>query len=392
MKNPAFIPTKPIVGLLCNPCEWSAEAYGRNGFRKKARLGEPAGVELLKIRLSDDNIKSAQRQGQLDCLRHHQGEFVPLKVQFADIAAVYDFYSENVPDCAKEIDPLYYRLANSLEEAGKPFVNPLHIRQVCMDKWKTHQAISAADIPMPATVLYSESGLRHLLNNEKLVFVKNRTGTEGEGQFVVRRHDGEYIARVKCLDVFRASSVARIARFLEGQGVDDNWIAQAGVESMRIDGRVMDFRAIFQRDSGRTLHETATYARLGASGSYHSNIGAEPGKLGFSADPASLLENWSDLGKKISGLGQKAIAVIEAWCGKLAGEAGVDIMLSNSGGLYFIEANTKPGHYGLEWLSKMHGGAWTDSFREFFLRPLRYAKSLCEQPAQDEPAFEMVIE
>jgi hypothetical protein len=176
-----FKPAAPVVGLLNNPCEWNSTIYGRSGFRKKVLKGASAGVELLEIGLSRNNVRSACGDGLMDCLRYDGAQIVPVKVRQQDIAAIYDFYCEGEESCGKRMDALYLELMNALEKAGKPFVNPMAFTQICMDKWATYTAISGSGILQPATAIYGPKTVAEILESGGLAFIKKRNGTEGTG-------------------------------------------------------------------------------------------------------------------------------------------------------------------------------------------------------------------
>ncbi|VVC00010.1 YheC/D like ATP-grasp [uncultured archaeon] len=368
----------PIVGMLSNPVEWKDDPCGRTGFRTKVTRGMPAGVELLEIELSRENLKLVSEKQPVKCLKSDGGKILPISVPFQEIGAIYDFYLYGEPSCGKENDSFYLSMNQLLEKSGKPFIDYLSMIELCGDKWKSHLAMENLGVPVPKTKLYSAPAVESLLGNAGFVFLKKRMGYEGDGQIVLRREGTGYVASNNGTKM-KFENVACLLSYLDGNSLDESWIAQEGKEVIRIDGRVLDFRVIFQRGCDGTLCETATYARVGAEGAYQSNIGTAPGKKGAADDPKRILADWSTIKNGVISIGEQGVFAIETETGKLVGEIGVDIMLLKDGTLYFIEANTRLGHVGLTTLSEKIGGAWTAALQNYFIRPLEYAKWLMQR-------------
>ncbi|MCX6769628.1 MAG: hypothetical protein NT051_03030 [Candidatus Micrarchaeota archaeon] len=367
----------PVVALLNNPVEWKSTIYGRNGFRKKARLGAPAGIELFELELNANNVKSASIKGELEGFRAgSNGKLARISVPMESIVAAYDFYCAGEPDCGQKMDSIYFNLMSALVKAGKPFVNPPQVTDICADKWETHLAVLPTGINLPATNRYTPGWLGEVLEENKMAFIKKRNGTEGTGQAFVEKKGSTYAAYEKSTALFAVDSLAGILEWAESRNFDDKWIVQAGIDSARIDGRVMSFRSVFQRDGDLKLHETATYAIIGAEGSRQSNVGPVPGLMGYGAEPSGIISGWDRIREQISEMGTKAVAALEKACGEAGGEIGIDTLLSTDARLIFIEANTKLGHSQFERLAEMHGGKLKEAFGKFFVRPLRYARGL----------------
>lgn len=365
----------PVVGMLSNPVEWKNDPCGRTGFCTRAAWGMPAGVELLEIELSRENLNRVSEKQPVNCLKFDDSGMRQVKVPFWRLGAVYDFYLYGEPSCGKENDSFYLSMAALLENSGKPFINYPSMIAMCGDKWESHLALEGLGVPVPQTYQYSAKAVEKLLGKAGFVFLKKRRGYEGNGQIVLRCEGAGYVADNKGAKA-KFGNLGGLLAYLEKNGLDESWIAQEGKEVVRISGRVLDFRSIFQRDSEGLLRETATYARIGAQGSYQANIGSAQSNKGAAHDPKLILENWGAIGNRVTAVGRQGISAIESMTGKLLGEIGVDVMLLKDGSLCFIEANTRLGNLGLAALSEKIGGAWTVALHDYFIRPLEYAKWL----------------
>jgi glutathione synthase/RimK-type ligase-like ATP-grasp enzyme len=361
--------------MLSNPVEWKDDPCGRSGFRAKALNARKAGIDLLEIGLSNGNLESISSKKSVHCTRFEGGQFLQSEIPFQSIGAIYDFYLYGEKSCGKLNDSIYLSIASLLEKSGKPFVNYPGMISLCSDKWQCCQSLAGQGVPMPETSQYSPYSLQSFLDRFGFVFLKPRKGYEGRGQIVVRRQ-GNSLSAVEGGSKTEFNSIVGLMRFLGSKGLGADWITQEGKVLIQIDGRIADFRAIFQRDSEGVLCETAIYARVGAKGSYQSNIGTAQGAGGTARDPADIVGGWKELHGRISGLCISVVGAIERVTLRPVGEIGIDIAQSISGDLYFIEANTKLGHLGLLHLSELKKGPWEGRLENYLMRPIRYAKGL----------------
>ncbi|PWI58251.1 YheC/YheD family protein [Sulfoacidibacillus thermotolerans] len=243
------------------------------------------------------------------------------------------------------------------------------------DKWEVHTWLGAYARLRPhlphTALMTSQDTLRMFLHAHETVFVKPIHGSLGIGivhieqsgecyEAVLRTKQGLLHAGVKC----DAKSLyqhfkPRFRRALH--------IVQEGIPLARWDGRPFDIRLLMQKNHKGQWKRTKVYLRVAAKGDFTSNL-----TTGGQALPLSALEeesglNVTKLKREILQLEKLIPACIEAQSGRMLGEMGIDLGVSQTGQIYVIEVNSKP------WKTAMTLSGSEQLVDLSFLRPIRFA-------------------
>ncbi len=379
MNSRELIKAEHVIGYLMNRGDAAMRAY-----RERADLAKARGMTLIVLESKKDNLERIKAGDLIQC-RYWDGTSLieakaPLPTAFYDRTGM-----------ASRSRVRHKEIINALLEKNTNFINSPGFRSVCSDKWLTYQILKENNIPTPNTVLYSAENLDDLIDKTGFVFIKKRVSSEGKGQVVIREHKGYYVRPSSMNKPFFVEDIEEVVSFLkEVQDIDQNYIIQEGVNVDDIQGRVYDFRALFQRSKKGNMGMTTFYVRVGAERSEQANIG----KSGHPQDPYVMFEDYKGIEKSIRSMGQKIIhAFSKAY---VVGEVGLDFVHDKDGNLLAIEANTKPGSKGLrtlrEWVPTDEAylnkavipfeynnnirRLWGRRLNNFLCKPLYYAQFL----------------
>ncbi|GEM_PF-2883894 len=368
-----------FVGFLSAKNESAWRAY-----KERADIARKRNVGLVQIVLQKDlDLRIAYRD--------------KVHLRYWDGKSMYELLGE-IPqviyDRINISDKRRIRIVDAMSKAGISFVNSPEFREMCADKVKAYSVFVNGGISTPETHVFSAECLEDLLERKGFVFVKKRVSSQGRNQFVIRELGKEDFLIISSSNnqLQRLNGLHQVLNYLSKYNIGEDYLVQEGIHVDRLDGRVYDFRAVFQRGSQGHLGMTCFYVRVGAPYSEQANIG----KKGHPQDPYVVFEDYKKIKRDINKLG---IKVVNAFSKDYSvGEIGIDFVLSEDGNLVVIEANSKPGSKGIrmlrEWnpLDKEYHnkgvipyeynnqirGKWGKILDQFLSKPIMYSKHLCK--------------
>ncbi|WNS43374.1 YheC/YheD family protein [Paenibacillus sp. MMS20-IR301] len=154
------------------------------------------------------------------------------------------------------------------------------------------------------------------------------------------------------------------------------YLVQERIPLAEISGRPFDLRVSVQRGWGGEWQVTGMFAKLAARGGFVSNIarGGEALNSSFALEQAFPGEAAAQLRMSVLTLSLAVARELEQSLPGLA-DIGLDIGITDTGRLFFIECNGRDQRYGFRKAGL--DGLWKDSYR----RPMGYARYLYEAAA-----------
>lgn len=246
------------------------------------------------------------------------------------------------------------------------------------DKWEVHSWLAMVPklrmhVPHTALVTGPET-LRTFLQKHETVFIKPIHGSLGIGIIRVQRVGDVWQAVLRTkqglgttVEVHDAKSIyqhfrARLTR--------NPHIVQQGIALAQFEERPFDIRLLVQKNRQGHWKRTKMYIRVAAKGDFTSNLAT-----GGQAFPLSALTfdqdvSLSNVKQTIRQLEKLIPACIEEQSGRILGEMGIDLGVSETGEIYVIEVNSKP------WKTPMTSSGSEQLVDLSFLRPIRFALGL----------------
>jgi glutathione synthase/RimK-type ligase-like ATP-grasp enzyme len=307
-----------------------------NAYKERADIARKRNVALLQI-VAEESLVSKILNDDIVYLKYWDG---------ISMNEYYDYIPEIIYDRLNITEKIRDEIINALEQKNTIFINSPNFRKSCADKLKTSLLLETNQITSPKTYELTQENLKYLLNKKGFVFIKKIISSQGKNQIVIREiakndyiiivSDNNKLKRINGLN----NLVDEFNYFIK----TNNYLVQEGINVDRLDGRVYDFRAIFQKKNQLRTDLTCFYARVGAPLSEQANIG----KKGHPQDPYLIFEEYEKLEKLIKNTGKK---VINCFSNKdNIGEIGIDFVFDEDYELYVIEANSKPGSKGIRML------------------------------------------
>jgi hypothetical protein len=196
--------------------------------------------------------------------------------------------------------------------------------------------------------LTSPAILRKLLSRYPVIYLKPYNGMAGKGIFRLEERNKRYLLQYqeKEKTMLRwLNSLKEVWSFLE-KNKKDHYLAQQGIELATYNGKLFDIRLLAQKNGSGRWRITGTGIRLAGEG----NITTHVPRGGSVQHPATILPTVfpgtspEELLKSIRMFAIKiAHALEEKW--PSLGEISMDIGIDQSGKIWFIESNAKPGKF-----------------------------------------------
>ncbi|HWP98306.1 MAG TPA: YheC/YheD family protein [Syntrophomonadaceae bacterium] len=255
-------------------------------------------------------------------------------------------------------DVIYYRGADyangkknirrKLEAQGCRFVNPLPV-----DKWKAHRILAhnhELARYLPETLLVNDfRQVQSMLKRHHAVYLKPVYGSKGQNIIRITRNKNKsskiYQYQHSSLDhsiSFR--SMDALQSQISPQLRKRRYLIQNRINLIKSSGRIIDIRALVQKDHTGEWDITGLACRMGGAGSITSNLsaGGQGHKLEHVLQGHFLDEKQQEMiGKEIRYLALSVVRNLEQTMGP-AGEMGIDIGVDQQGDIWFIEANLRP--------------------------------------------------
>ena len=179
----------------------------------------------------------------------------------------------------------------------------------------------------------------------------------------------------------RALSVNELYRKIRNITGKKLYLVQQGINLITYQGRVVDIRALMQKNGQGVWTITKVYARVGPKGNITSNLA--------SGGTAHLMnrvftghfekERIDEIKQQIRDLSIKVCEAVEETSGYIFGEMGVDLGVDKEGYIWIIEVNSKPRR-------TVAGKGSRRLITLSFTKPLRFAHFLAVEGPPAKPS------
>ncbi len=360
------------MGMLNNPYAGELGGFGLKTYKERAQLASSLGVTLVDLVLSQDNAQ-AIRKGENVHVRFLDGKNLSdYAFPSHSIKVVFDYAWSGSSGTCNIAD--HEAVVAALSDAGARFINGPEAIRICNDKWLSYELFSELGIDTPATMRYTHANAQSLLEGSGFVFIKDTGLSEGKGQFTVSLGEGKYILKSdSSYSVF--GGLGQALDTVESKANTDRCIVQEGIKMPSIDGRVYDFRALFQLNGDGYIVLPAVYMRFGAAGSYQSNIS----NGGYSMDPSRIYPDFQRIRGRMEEIGIEIFKGLQRKAGDV-GEIGMDFLLSSDGRLYVLEINSRSGTKGIRDLAaNSKSPEWERALESVLRNPIAHAARIMEE-------------
>ncbi len=318
--------------------------------------------------------------------------FDPIDVNMRDhrVLAYRMLAHKDVGDSVMEwievpVPPVIYDQIASRRYENEPHIEPIReylrahatvFNDGFFDKWQVQSWLSnekALARFLPDTALLDGSKtLTRFLHVHNSVFVKPIHGSLGIGIVKLVHEEGQIqaILRTRTGHVKQRSfpHATAVYHFYRKRWLKNPHILQEGLSLLTVDERPVDIRVLLQKDRNGRWRKTKVYLRVAAIGEFTSNL--TTGGLAIPLSTLVLIEqglSLSRLERQIRLLATLIPVTLERASGRLLGELGIDLGVTQNGRLSIIEVNSKP------WKAPetVHGS--TQLVELSFIRPVRFA-------------------
>ncbi|WP_157949893.1 YheC/YheD family endospore coat-associated protein [Vallitalea okinawensis] len=248
------------------------------------------------------------------------------------------------------------------------------------DKYDTYKQLAAYDEIQPylpyTTKYKSPNDLKNMFKRSKVLYIKDRTGSNGKGVMRVEKKSKNHYqfstskkkGRDNTFDSFIKFEKA-VSSFFKSKDL----IIQTAIDLIKVNNTIVDMRATLQRNRYGELEIIAYAVRV-----------AKPDSPVTSTVSGSNVYRFHDFFKKKMDWSDERIANYEKQIDEFLitiykhiekaygtfGEIGIDFAIDTKNRLWFIESNAKPAK------TTVHKLKDSDTLLKAYLTPLEYAKYL----------------
>lgn len=219
------------------------------------------------------------------------------------------------------------------------------------NKWHMYKWLSTSNIAgphLPCTIFYSSSNdVMNMLKKFDKVYIKPASGLKGHGIVQASMNGDSIVLRYREKGENHEivlNNTDEACAYIDKRFTDREYIVQQGIELLRHDGKVVDFRCVVQKDQWNKWECMAVFGRCGDNGSVVSNISS--GGAAFYGEEllkktlSSSHKHAKKVRKSIEYLAVKTCHELDQ-CGINCGFLGLDIGVDFDGSLWLIEINNR---------------------------------------------------
>jgi len=240
---------------------------------------------------------------------------------------------------------------------------------------------------MPQTVAYSPAGLKSMLRQYKLLYIKPGNGTGGRSIVKLTSTDNGYtvlgrdrkLAKKKMHFQTLSALTKWLNRWVKEQRIrNGNFMIQQGLNLALIPNRVADTRLLIQKNEQGEWEVTGLGVRVGGVGSATSNLHGGGSAIPFEKFISARFspEQTEAIRQECHELAHQVVRTIEKHFGSMM-EFGLDIGVDVKGRVWLIEVNPKPGRDIFREMGQMN------LYKQSVQRPLQYALYLMRQQKKE---------
>ncbi len=245
-------------------------------------------------------------------------------------------------------------------------------------KWQMWRVLTKAGFThTPYTALFNNlTSLRNMLNRYPSVYLKPSRGRFGLGIQKVEKEPGGYLFKKEPEIEHFAENLSQVFKLIKKHKKKRKYIIQQSV-SLLVEGKLVDFRVILQKDSSQEWSCSGMLARMGYEGWIYTNtttkvfLAREALQVILGLTPEQALEKEDE----IVAICTKACQIMEHAYGIL-GDVGFDVVVDRDFNIWILEINKVHEH-------TMVKRKFPDMYHKVITRPFEYAKALagfCDAP------------
>lgn len=240
---------------------------------------------------------------------------------------------------------------NLLKQRGVFFYN-----EQFLDKWEIAEQLKGVEYSsglFPYTKLFTGSAsLYEMLQRYPEVYLKPTGGSLGKGIIQVIRTHNSYICQYQRMEdtiTKKYESLGSLGRMLDSRIGNRPYIIQQGIDLIKQNGSIVDFRALVQKNWKGKWSLTSIVGRRGPEDSIVSNVSTGGTILSLrealeNADAPSLQVDRIITVMKTSAL--KITQMFELGAKGHYAELGIDFAVDHTGRVWVLEINSKPSKAG----------------------------------------------
>ncbi len=263
------------------------------------------------------------------------------RMPFPDI-----FYDRGAGLAGKEITE-----ARALRARFKKIPGIQHINSCKLRKWQVHQKLSrhrAVKKFLPATI-YSRGmdHIRAMIFKYRYLFLKSSGGSGGKKVFALEKCKQGFCFRYYSKGTHQkryAKNLDNLAQEMKCIGLKpDRVILQQGIRLVKYKNRPLDLRVLIVKDKDGAWCPVYNQARLAQKGAVITNVSLGGEVMNYSDIYPALKKRYPGIpcDRKIKEACMVIARYIEKEFGPF-GEIGIDIAVDKTGGIWLLEANSKP--------------------------------------------------
>ncbi|RFU60468.1 YheC/YheD family endospore coat-associated protein [Peribacillus glennii] len=240
---------------------------------------------------------------------------------------------------------------NLLKQRGVFFYNDKFL-----DKWEIVQQLKNMQnetVFFPYTRLYKgPDSLYEMAGRYPELYVKPTGGSLGKGIMRIKRYGNSYICQFQKNGetiTKKYESIIQLGRMLHARIGSRTYVIQQGIELIKHNGSIIDFRALVQKNMYGKWTITSIVGRRGPEQSIVSNVSTGGTILGLRAALESSDAPWLPVDRIVSVMKNKALKFAELFENGAAGnyaELGIDFAVDRTGRVWVLEINSKPSKAG----------------------------------------------
>lgn len=195
---------------------------------------------------------------------------------------------------------------------------------------------------IPETIIFSEENMRRMLRDYSFVYIKPNRGSKGSRIAAIRKKNCYYHIFYKT-HVIPIIALKGVITFVNALSCDDPFLIQQGIEVLKAENRLFDFRVMVQKPYSN-WEVSSIIGRVAAPGMIVTNLylGGEVANYDILMKKANVSDNKArELLRELYSISERTAFVLNTRYTGLR-ELGIDIGIDQNLKPWIFEVNTKP--------------------------------------------------
>lgn len=270
-----------------------------------------------------------------------------------------------------KVTPLSF--LTKLENAGVKLFTEVNVIKLANDKLKSQKFLVSKGIKMPIADIYSSNNLLKMLNYNESCILKPIFGSQGAGIIYIKYNAPGYTLKYEDKEISISDNELEnkvndiILKYYKLDPA--KYLIQQYINLQKYNDSVFDIRVLMQKDGDNNIKRTGMGVRIGGANRITANLHTGGNKLELSVLLKELFNEDLDgpISNTIRNTSEKICKEIEKEIGSL-GELALDYLIGETGNIYLIEINARPGRTLFEIMPEIH--------EKSIERPILYMKYL----------------